>query len=201
MIAVVDYGVGNLGSILNMYRKLGMSASTVRDPGSIAAADRLILPGIGAFDACVSRLRDSGLEQPVREAVARGVPLLGICVGMQMLTAGSEEGSLPGLGLINARTVRFRPDDPDLKVPHMGWNEVRWQAPDPLIEALEDPARFYFVHSYYVDCADAADQLGTTSYGHDFAAAVRHGRTYGVQFHPEKSHRYGLRLLGNFARV
>lgn len=201
MIGVVDYGVGNLGSILNMYRKLGVPAATVSRPEACAAADRLILPGIGAFDACISRLRDSGLEQSVRDAVTRRVPLLGICVGMQMLTAGSEEGSLPGLGLIDARTVRFRPGSTDLKVPHMGWNEVRWDFPDPITEGLEDLARFYFVHSYYVVCADTADQLGTTRYGQDFAAAVRHGRTYGVQFHPEKSHRYGLRLLGNFARV
>jgi len=201
MIGVVDYGVGNLGSILNMYRKLGVPAATVSRPEACAAADRLILPGIGAFDACISRLRDSGLEQSVRDAVTRRVPLLGICVGMQMLTAGSEEGSHPGLNLIPARTARLQPGSAGLKVPHMGWNDVRWTAPDPLVEGLEEGARFYFVHSYYVVCDDPAHQLGTAQYGHDFAAAIRRGQIYGVQFHPEKSHRFGLRLLGNFARV
>jgi glutamine amidotransferase len=201
VIGVIDYGVGNLGSILNMYRKLGVPAATVSDPQALLAADRLVLPGIGAFDACVTRLRDSGLEAPLREAVtARGVPLLGICVGMQMLTAGSEEGALPGLGFFAARTVRFNPASADLKVPHMGWNEVRWQAADPLVAGLEEQARFYFVHSYYVVCDQPADQLGTATYGNDFAAAIRRGRLYGVQFHPEKSHRFGLRLLENFAR-
>jgi len=201
MIGVVDYGVGNLGSILNMYRRLGLAAATVSEPAALAAAERLLLPGIGAFDACVTRLRESGLEQPLRDAVARGVPLLGICVGMQMLTAGSEEGSLPGLNLVPARTVRFQPGTTDLKVPHMGWNDVRWNASDPLVEGLEQGARFYFVHSYYVACDDPAHQLGTAHYGHDFAAAIRRGHVYGVQFHPEKSHRFGLRLLGNFAHV
>ena len=201
MIGIVDYGVGNLGSILNMHRKLGLVAQAVGDPAALAAADRLILPGIGAFDACVTRLRGSGLEPALREAVDRGVPLLGICVGMQMLTDGSEEGSLPGLGLIPARTVRFQPGATDLKVPHMGWNEVRWTSADPLVEGLEHGARFYFVHSYYVACDDPAHQLGTAHYGHDFAAAIRRDRVYGVQFHPEKSHRFGLRLLANFARA
>ena len=201
MIGIVDYGVGNLGSILNMHRKLRLAAQTVSDPAALAAADRLILPGIGAFDACVTRLRGSGLEPALREAVGRGVPLLGICVGMQMLTDGSEEGSLPGLNLVPARTVRFQPGTTDLKVPHMGWNEVYWNASDPLVEGLEQGARFYFVHSYYVACDDPAHQLGTAHYGHDFAAAIRRGHVYGVQFHPEKSHRFGLRLLGNFAHV
>jgi imidazole glycerol-phosphate synthase subunit HisH len=201
MIGIVDYGVGNLGSILNMHRKLGIAAEALGDPAALATADRLILPGIGAFDACVTRLRAAGFEQPLLEAVGRGVPLLGICVGMQMLTAGSEEGSHPGLNLIPARTARLQPGSAGLKVPHMGWNDVRWTAPDPLVEGLEEGARFYFVHSYYVVCDDPAHQLGTAQYGHDFAAAIHRGRIYGVQFHPEKSHRFGLRLLGNFARA
>lgn len=200
MIGVVDYGVGNLGSILNMFRKLGIEAATLGEPLELFAAERLILPGIGAFDACVSRLRERGFERPLLDAVARGVPLLGICVGMQMLTAGSEEGTLPGLGLVPARTVRFRPTA-GLKVPHMGWNEVRWTAADLLGEGLDYGARFYFVHSYYVVCDDPENQLATAHYGHDFAACIRRGRVYGVQFHPEKSHRFGLRLLGNFARA
>jgi glutamine amidotransferase len=201
MLAVVDYGVGNQGSVLNMYRRLGIEAARVAAAADIDAAERLVLPGIGAFDHCMRRLRDAGLEGPLRAAVARGVPLLGICVGMQMLLEGSDEGRETGLGLIPGRAVRFAPADRAIKVPHMGWNRVQWQADDILNEGLRDEARFYFVHSYHAVCADPAHVLGTTAYGAEFASVIRTGRVYGVQFHPEKSHRFGLALLGNFGRA
>jgi glutamine amidotransferase len=201
MLVVVDYGVGNQGSVLNMYRRLGIEAVRGAAAADIAAAGRLVLPGIGAFDHCMIRLRDAGLEAPLRAAIARGVPLLGICVGMQMLLEGSEEGGQPGLGLIPGRAVRFATQDAGLKVPHMGWNRVQWCADDVLNEDLRDEARFYFVHSYHAVCADREAVLGTTTYGGEFASAIRSGRVYGVQFHPEKSHRFGLALLRNFSRA
>jgi len=199
MLAIVDYGVGNQGSVLNMYRRLGVEAVRIASAAEVEAAERLVLPGIGAFDHCMRRLREAGLEQPLRAAVARGVPLLGICVGMQMLLEGSDEGVEPGLGLIRGRAVRFPAGA--LKVPHMGWNSVRWLADDLLNQSLRDEARFYFVHSYHAVCEDPAAVLGTTVYGGAFASVIRSGRVYGVQFHPEKSHRFGLALLGNFGRT
>jgi glutamine amidotransferase len=184
-----------------MYAKLGFNATVASTPESIAAAERLILPGIGSFDACVSALAQSGLKAAILEAVGRGVPVLGICVGMQMLMAGSAEGRLPGLSLIAGDVVKF-PDLPSLKVPHMGWNAVTWaNRSEGLAAGLESDSRFYFVHSYFVRCSDPADTIGTASYGEQFAAAIKHGSVYGVQFHPEKSHRFGLRLLKNFASI
>ena len=199
MLAVVDYGVGNQGSVLNMYRRLGVEAVRIATAAEVEAAERLVLPGIGAFDHCMRRLREAGLERPLRAAVTRGMPLLGICVGMQMLLDGSDEGTEPGLGLVRGRAVRFPPGA--LKVPHMGWNSVRWLGDDVLNDSLRDEARFYFVHSYHAVCADPESVLGTTVYGGEFASVIRAGRVFGVQFHPEKSHRFGLALLGNFGRA
>lgn len=199
MLGVVDYGVGNQGSVLNMYRRLGIEAVRIASAAEVETAGRLVLPGIGAFDPCMRRLREAGLEAPLRAAVARGVPLLGICVGMQMLLEGSDEGVEPGLGLVPGRAARFPAGA--LKVPHMGWNSVRWCADDVLSQSLRDEARFYFVHSYHAVCTDPASVLGTTVYGAEFASVIRSGRVYGVQFHPEKSHRFGLALLGNFHRA
>lgn len=200
-VSIIDYGIGNLGSILNMYRKLGITAERIASPEGILGAKRLILPGIGAFDACAQALDDSGLRPGLLAAVAAGSPLLGICVGMQLLTKGSDEGSLPGLGLVDAYTRRF-PATPGLKVPHMGWNSVQWQAPDhPLATDLFGDVRFYFVHSYYVQCNDPADSLAAAVHGVSFSAAIRSGNAMGVQFHPEKSHKFGLRLLRNFSRI
>lgn len=200
-VSIIDYGIGNLGSILNMYRKLGVAAERVAAPDAIRQARRLILPGIGAFDACAQSLEDSGLRPGLLAAVAAGTPLLGICVGMQLLTKGSEEGSLPGLGLVDAYTRRF-PPTPGLKVPHMGWNSVQWQEPGhPLAAELVGDVRFYFVHSYYVSCTDQRDSLASAVHGLSFSAAIRSGNAMGVQFHPEKSHKFGLRLLRNFSRL
>ena len=209
MIAVIDYDMGNVGSILNMLRKLGVSAKLTHDPVDLAQASALILPGVGAFDQGVRNLQAYGLIDVLNDLViSKGRPILGICLGMQLLTDGSEEGTLPGLGWIEAHTRRFQLTErfPALKVPHMGWNYVVPQprpsaeaSPASLFHGLERDARFYFVHSYYVDCVHPEDILATAHYGLDFAAAVQRGVIFGTQFHPEKSHRYGLQLMRNFA--
>jgi len=200
-VSIVNYGIGNTGSICNMFRKLRVDAEVVATPAAVLAAQRLVVPGIGAFDACMDALQKAGLREPVREFAACKRPLLGICVGMQMLTEGSEEGDRPGLSLIPAYTRRF-PADVGLRVPHMGWDQVRWLMPQhPLARQLGTASRFYFVHSFRVICASRANALAECTYGDDFAAAIVSGAIAGVQFHPEKSHRFGLQLLGNFAGV
>jgi glutamine amidotransferase len=200
-VSIVNYGIGNTGSICNMFRKLRVEVDVVSTPESLARASRLILPGIGAFDACVQALARSGLRDSVLEFAGSGRPLLGICVGMQMLTLGSEEGNLAGLGLIQAHTRRF-PPAADLRIPHMGWNTVNWLAPGhPLAKNLLEECRFYFVHSFRVMCESTANSLATCNYGGEFSAAITDGNIAGVQFHPEKSHRFGLQLLRNFSTV
>jgi glutamine amidotransferase len=198
-VSIVNYGIGNTGSILNMLRKLRVDADLVATPAAVSEAKRLVLPGIGAFDACMAALQRSGLRDGLLEFAAGGRPLLGICVGMQMLTLGSEEGDLPGLGLIRAHTRRFGAH-PGLRIPHMGWDRVRWVVPDhPLARNIAEDSRFYFVHSYRVTCESAANSLALCTYGEEFAAAICSSNVGGVQFHPEKSHRFGLALLNNFA--
>jgi glutamine amidotransferase len=203
MITIVDYGVGNLGSIRNMLRKIGAACEISADAGRLAAADKLILPGVGAFDAGMASLNASGLAPALHEAVSqRKVPVLGICLGMQLMTRGSEEGSLPGLGWIDATTVRFTPSaDQRLKVPHMGWNVVDACKPSRLLSGAEPEERFYFVHSFYVRCDRSEDVLLRAHHGDTFDAAFERENVMGVQFHPEKSHKFGLRLLSNFARA
>jgi glutamine amidotransferase len=197
-ISILHYGIGNTGSILNMLHKLRVEASVVSTPEAVRAAQRLLLPGIGAFDACMEALQNSGLRECVLEFAASGRPLLGICVGMQMLTLGSEEGVIPGLGLVRGHTRRFTPS-PGLQIPHMGWDTVRWLVPGhPLAKRLAD-SRFYFVHSFRVTCEAVANTLAVCTYGEEFAAAIASENVAGVQFHPEKSHRFGLQLLNNFA--
>jgi len=200
-ISILNYGIGNTGSILNMLRKLRVDADVVSSPDSVLTAKRLLLPGIGAFDACMQALQSSGLHDTVPQFAASGRPLLGICVGMQMLTLGSEEGVIPGLGLIRAHTRRFAPL-PGLRIPHMGWDTVQWLIPDhPLASGLSGESRFYFVHSFRVTCDVAANALALCTYGEEFAAAIAERNVAGVQFHPEKSHRFGLQLLSNFSHA
>jgi imidazole glycerol-phosphate synthase subunit HisH len=203
MIAVVSYGVSNVGSILNMLRKIGAPAVAVSTPAEIERAEKLILPGIGAFDNGMKALSDLGLAEPLKERVVRdGVPILGICLGMQLLGQGSEEGALAGLGLLEGRCVRFcRGGEPPLRVPHMGWNVLAPRRDSALLTGLDEHARFYFVHSYHLGCGDPVDVLATARYGVEFTAMVQRGNVWGAQFHPEKSHRYGMALLGNFARL
>lgn len=198
-VSILNYGIGNTGSIVNMFRKLRVAASVVSTPESVSEAKRLVLPGIGAFDACMDALQRSGLRDSVLEFAAAGRSLLGICVGMQMLTLGSEEGDMPGLGLIRAYTRRF-PALAGLRIPHMGWDTVRWVIPEhPLAGNLTHDSRFYFVHSFRVRCESAANSLAVCAYGGEFSAAILSGNIAGVQFHPEKSHRFGLQLLNNFS--
>jgi imidazole glycerol-phosphate synthase subunit HisH len=202
MIAIVDYGIGNLGAILNMLKRIGAPARIASQPADIRAASKLILPGVGAFDTAMRRLNESGLRTVLEEAVLReGKPVLGLCLGMQLLTEGSEEGNLAGLGWIRGTTRRFRfpAELAHLKVPHMGWNLVRAADGKRLVQDLAPGSRFYFVHSYYVDVADPSDAAGSTQYGHDFVSIVERGQVMGTQFHPEKSHRFGMRLLQTFA--
>lgn len=202
MIVIVDYGVGNLGSIANMFRKAGAAALVSSSAAEIDRATKIILPGVGSFDNCVDSFDASGLRPNVeRAALDDGKLLLGICVGMQMLGKASEEGARPGLGWIEAQTVRFRTEEhgTGLKIPHMGWNEVTVVRENPLLDT--EPKRFYFLHSYYVQCASSEDVIAESSYGGPFTSAVQRGNIFGVQFHPEKSHRFGLRLFRNFAAL
>ena len=201
MIAIVDYEIGNLAAIANMFNRLGAPCEITSDPGKIDGAEKIVLPGNGAFDACMQSLRATGLIPLLNEKVLnQKTPLLGICVGAQMLGHGSEEGKEAGLGWMNLEVKRF-PAVPDLRVPHMGWCHVRKASPGhPLFDSLSEDARFYFVHSYYLAPARTDDVLLTATYGIEFAAAVGKDNIGGVQFHPEKSHRFGKQLLGQFAR-
>jgi len=204
VIAIIDYRMGNLGSISNMLKKVGAPASVTSDAHEIAAVEKLVLPGVGAFDVGMTHLRDMGLIDVLRERVLRQqTPILAICLGMQLLTERSEEGRLPGLGWIEAETIRFRiqPRTAGLKVPHMGWNSIRLRRPDPFFKDLEPDAGFYFVHSYHLVARRDEDVLAETHHGYDFVCAVRRDNIMGTQFHPEKSHRYGMRVLKNFAEL
>ncbi len=202
MIVVIDYGLGNLGSVANMLKKIGVSAVISSDPAVVEKADKLILPGVGAFDAGMKNLETRGLIPLLNfRVLEQKTPILGLCLGMQLLGKRSEEGQLPGLGWLDAQVVRFKFDSNagNLKIPHMGWNTLAVCQPYPLFADLEAENRFYFVHSYYVVCADQSNVLAQTNYGFDFASAVVKDNIMGVQFHPEKSHKFGMRLLKNFA--
>lgn len=205
MIVIVDYGMGNLGSIANMLKMVGSSCIVASDPTTIAKADKLILPGVGAFDAAMQRIIERGLQVVLEDAVLGArVPLLGICLGMQLLTESSEEGQLPGLGWIAANTFAFRGRiDRALKVPHMGWNLVTRHTSSILTEGLErmEEPRFYFVHSYFVECRDESNSILKTTYGLTYDSAIQKDNIFGVQYHPEKSHRFGMKLLENFAGI
>lgn len=203
MIAVVSYGVCNVGSILNMLKRIGAQAAPVSTPDGLEAATRIILPGIGAFDNGVDALTSLGLFEPLkRRATEDRVPLLGICLGMQLLGRSSEEGRREGLALLDACSVRFRPAGATpIRVPHMGWNHLAAAGDTPLLRNLDGNARFYFVHSYHLVCADRCDVLATARHGVDFTAMVHRGNVWGAQFHPEKSHRFGMTLLENFATL
>lgn len=202
VIVVIDYGMGNIGSVLNMLKKVGATAQPSSDPAVIKEAEKLILPGVGAFDNGMQNLQDKGLIDILNEKVlAQQTPILGICLGVQLFSRRSEEGTLPGLGWVAADTIRFQfpQNGNNLKIPHMGWNYIEIRRDNALLTGFDDPPRFYFVHSYHVACDHADDVLATSHYGLDFTAAVWRGNIMGTQFHPEKSHKFGLKVLANFA--
>lgn len=205
MITVIDYGMGNIGSILNMLRHLDIPSSVAKDGHGILSAEKLVLPGVGSFDAGMDRLRGMGFIEPMTEAVrVRNRPILGICLGMQLFTRRSDEGASPGLGWIAADTLRLPielADGSRQKLPHMGWNSVAPASRTRLFAGSEEGSRFYFVHSYRVVCDDDAIVAATSTHGVPFTAAFESGPIFGVQFHPEKSHRFGMRLLRNFAGI
>lgn len=202
MIAIVDVCSGNLRSVEKAVAAVGGDVTVTRDPDVVRKADKVIVPGQGAFGAFTRGLAERDLEAPLREVIARGTPYLGICLGLQVLFETSEEqGPLRGLGLVRGTVVRFRPTDHALKVPHMGWNQLRRAAADPLGDAVADGAYAYFVHSYHVVPADPRVTVMTTDHGVDFAAAIRQDNVFAVQFHPEKSQRTGLALLEAFVRA
>lgn len=201
MIVIVDYGMGNLASIANMGRRAGGSWVISGDPNVIVKAHKLVLPGVGAYDNGMLSMRERGLIPILNDLVIdRKIPILGICLGVQLFTRCSEEGHLPGLNWIAANTRRFSfsREQASMKIPHMGWNFIEPAKKDSLLSDLPPDPRFYFVHSYYLDCDDASDVLAWTTYGARFASVVRRGNIWGTQFHPEKSHKYGLALLKNF---
>lgn len=199
-VSLVSYGLGNLGSVANMFKRLGVETRFVSTPEEIVESEKLLLPGIGAFDHGMGRLGASGLDDAVRDFAATGRPLLGICLGMQLLLDASEEGVAAGLGLIPGRSRRFDMSPP-LRIPHMGWNSFTALRSDPLLTGVEHGARFYFVHSYHVVPDRPEHTLGVTPYGGEFVSVIRRDNVMGAQFHPEKSHAFGMRVLGNFAEL
>lgn len=199
MLAVIDYGAGNLRSVLHALHYLkAEDIQLVQHPHQLAGAQKVILPGVGAFGAGMQKLHEQELVQPIRDAVAAGIPYLGICLGMQFLFECSDEmGNHEGLAILPGKVTRF-PQFGDLKVPHMGWNILQQQAESPLLRNLPSPAYAYFVHSYYCEPSQSTDVLITVDYGINFVAGVQRENVYGVQFHPEKSQQVGLQLLRNF---
>ena len=197
-VAIIDYGVGNLRSVEKAFAATGCDAVVTSDREVLRHADRLVLPGVGAFGACMNALIERGFDLLLRERVAAGTPLLGVCVGMQMLFEESEEfGTTPGLGFLRGRVRRF---PGGLVVPQVGWNQIRQRTAHPLFKGIEDGAFFYFVHSFYCEPAESGVILGETDYGLNYTSVVAQDNICGVQFHPEKSQTKGLRLLSNFAQ-
>jgi glutamine amidotransferase len=203
VIGIVDYGLGNVRAFENIYRRLGIAAEPVRNAAELEAADRLILPGVGAFDWAMARLSDSGMIDALnRRVLNEGVPVLGVCVGMQIMAQGSDEGSAKGLGWIDGWVERFRDEwfNTRTHLPHMGWNDIEVSGIPALFSEMAAP-RFYFLHSYFFHAVDEGHVVARTHYGQVFASAIRRDNIWATQFHPEKSHDWGVQLLRNFAEV
>jgi imidazole glycerol-phosphate synthase subunit HisH len=204
MIGIVEYGSGNIKAIANIYHRRGIPFFIASQPADLSKADKIILPGVGAFDHCMGELERSGMKEPLNEIVlGEKKPVLGICVGMQLMAASSEEGRMKGLNWIDAEVKKF---DESLfsdatHLPHMGWNEVKPMKDDPIFKEVDLQSGYYFLHSYYFSCNRQEDILAKADYGNSFTCAVKHENIYGVQFHPEKSHHAGISLLENFARL
>lgn len=203
MVYIINYGIGNLGSVKNMFKKIGIEARYANTAADLDQATKLVLPGVGAFDSCMSALNASGMLESLTEKIlVQKRPLLGICVGYQMLTKKSEEGQLPGLGWLDAETIKFRDDSLKMKIPHMGWNYIQPTQEHYLtLKYQHERARAYFVHSYYVRADQAQDVILETDYIQNFASGMAKKNIMGVQFHPEKSHRFGMQLFKSFAEM
>jgi len=204
MITIIDYGVGNINAFVNVYKRVNVLTKIAKTASDLEGAQKLILPGVGHFDYAMSELIKSGMREKLDELVMiKKVPIIGICVGMQMMGNSSDEGNLDGLKWIDATIRKF--DETKIqqvtKLPHMGWNDVKPICSNSLFKGLEKEALFYFLHSYYFECNDKADILATSEYGVPFTCAAHHENVYGIQFHPEKSHHYGETLLHNFAKM
>ena len=199
---IINYNLGNPNSIKNMLAHLGIESHISADYGDINLADRLILPGVGHFQQGMEQLKKLGLVDVLKNEVLNNKkPILGICLGMQLLTKHSEEGDVAGLGFIDAQTKKFELQDKSLKVPHMGWNTVEFKKDSPLNAGVSISPRYYFVHSYYVDCVNQEDIFCSTLYGQEFVSGFQHQNIFGLQFHPEKSHKFGMELLANFCKI
>jgi glutamine amidotransferase len=205
LVAIIDFGMGNIASIQNMIKAIGGIAVVTSDPDVIDKADKLILPGVGSFDNGMSNLAARGITSIlVDKVIHRRTPVLGICLGMQLMTKSSEEGVLPGLGWVDAETVRFHfgEENNNLKIPHMGWNTIRIvKENNVLFKNIGTETKYYFVHSYHLVCTNPEDVTSATFHGYEFASSFERGNIMGVQFHPEKSHKYGKNILMNFLRL
>lgn len=204
MIAIINYGLGNINAFFNVYKKLGIDLKIAKTADDFTNISKIILPGVGSFDEAMSKLNASGMRLEIdRLVLEEGIPLIGICVGMQMLAKSSEEGVLPGLGYFDAVVRKF--DESTMKVklnlPHMGWNDVIPTNGSSLFRTMEDRPLFYFLHSYYFECIDPSNAIAKSDYGGEFVCAVKKNNIYGVQFHPEKSHQCGIQLLKNFSEI
>ena len=200
MISIIDFGLGNIQSVKNVLKKVNVKSEIINTPKEVLQAKKLILPGVGHFKQGMKNLNELNLIDPIiHKVMTEKTPILGICLGMQLLTKKSEEGDVNGLGLINATTIGFSIEN-NIKIPHMGWNEITVMKKNPLFNENE-PQRFYFVHSFFVDCKNESDILTTTFYGKKFCSGFSNGNIFGFQFHPEKSHKYGFSLMEKFAHI
>lgn len=204
MIALINYGVGNIRAFVNIYNKLDIPIKIAENENDLDNVDKIILPGVGAFDHAMEKLNASGMRERIDELVLiKKLPVVGICVGMQMLANRSDEGISPGLGWIDADVKKFDVNkiQYETHLPHMGWNDIYGISDNPLLKGLQENAKFYFLHSYYFHCNNESDIIATADYGIKFTCAANHQNIFGVQFHPEKSHQFGIQLLNNFAKL
>ena len=204
MIKLIDYGLGNINAFTNIFRQLHVQFGIAKTADELKGATKLVLPGVGAFDHAMNQLNKSGMRENIDEMVlGKKLPVIGVCVGMQMMAESSEEGKLAGLGYLDASVKKFDGSKISYSthLPHMGWNDIKPVKENDILKGLETEAKFYFLHSYYFHCNNKQDTIAVTDYGIEFSCAVNKNNIYGVQFHPEKSHQYGIRLLNNFANL